>query len=522
LKSHNTQECLPALGSIVNDQETKSGDLAKVVYVKSSSNICEADFTDGQPSRGDVKVATRKGKPVMGVNSGLRQNTVLVVDHDRRALTPCTPARARQLLAKGKATVIRRFPFTIILREKLEGTADKISQAVEIRIDPGSKETGIVIAHKKQNRVLFAMVLVHRGSMIKNSLTSRRSLRSSRRNRKTRYRQARFDNRKRPEGWLAPSLEHRVLTTMTWVNRFARWSPLDSIAVERVKFDMQKITNPEISGVEYQQGELQGFEVREYLLEKFDRTCVYCGTKNTPLQIEHIHPRAKGGSNKVSNLALACQPCNQKKGSQLIEKFLSNKPELLKKIKTMTSKSLSDASAVNSTRNKLLSTLLKTGFDCRVGNGAQTKYNRTKNKYPKDHWIDAACIGDYGFMVRLNTDMQVLRVKSMGHGSRQMCRTDKYGFPISHRSNQKIHFGFQTGDIVVASVPKGKNAGMHVGRVQVRARGSFNISKPGGRIQGINHKHCRTIQKTDGYEYQLISPGSSPSSPSGASGKEVL
>jgi 5-methylcytosine-specific restriction endonuclease McrA len=228
------------------------------------------------------------------------------------------------LLSKGKAAVIRRLPFIIILREKKENRA---AQVVETRIDPGSKESGLVLVHKVQNRVLFAMVLVHRGNEIKNSLTSRRQLRRGRRSRKTRYREARFDNRTKEEGWLAPSLKHRIFTTMTWVNRLKKWTALESAAVERVKFDMQKMTNAEISGAEYQQGELQGYEVREYLLEKFDRTCAYCGARNVPLQIEHIHPKARGGSNKVSNLTLACQPCNQKKGSKPVEKFLKNKPE---------------------------------------------------------------------------------------------------------------------------------------------------------------------------------------------------
>ncbi|CAK0764644.1 5-methylcytosine-specific restriction enzyme A [Gammaproteobacteria bacterium] len=89
---------------------------------------------------------------------------------------------------------------------------------------------------------------------------------------------------------------------------------------------MQKMENPEISGVEYQQGTLEGYEAREYLLEKWARECAYCGKKDVPLNIDHIHPKARGGSNRISNLTLACHPCNEKKGSQDAKVFLAKDP----------------------------------------------------------------------------------------------------------------------------------------------------------------------------------------------------
>src|SRR5690606_33472877 len=113
-------------------------------------------------------------------------------------------------------------------------------------------------------------------------LLSRRQSRRSRRNRKTRYRPARFLNRTRPEGWLPPSLMSRVHNITTWANRLYKFTPMTHIAMELVKFDMQAMQNPEISGMEYQQGELAGYEVREYLLEKWNRKCAYCGAKDTP------------------------------------------------------------------------------------------------------------------------------------------------------------------------------------------------------------------------------------------------
>ena len=129
--------------------------------------------------------------------------------------------------------------------------------------------------------------------------------------------------------------------------------------MELVRFDMQKIQNPEISGVEYQQGELMGYEVREYLLEKWDRKCAYCGKTDIPLEIEHIVPKSKGGSNRVGNLTLACTACNRKKGNKPLEQFLSRKPELLKRIQKQSGVPLKDAGAVNASRWDLFRTLEK-------------------------------------------------------------------------------------------------------------------------------------------------------------------
>jgi Restriction endonuclease len=199
--------------------------------------------------------------------------------------------------------------------------------------------------------------LIHRGYAIKSSLEdcgdrhlACRAIRRSRRNRKTRYRQARFLNRTRSRGSLAPSLQHRVETTLTWVLRLRKLAPLGSISQELVRFDLQQMENPEISGIEYQQGELQGYEIREYLLNQWERKCAYCRAENIPLQVEHIKPKAKGGTNRISNLCLSCEKCNQKKGTQDIGQFLAKNPEVLQRILSQAKRPLKDAAAVNSTR----------------------------------------------------------------------------------------------------------------------------------------------------------------------------
>ncbi|HIC96633.1 TPA: HNH endonuclease, partial [Candidatus Bipolaricaulota bacterium] len=241
---------------------------------------------------------------------------VFVIDTNKQPLQPCHPARARQLLKKGKAAVYRRYPFSIILKYEV---SDAEIQPLRLKIDPGSKTTGLAIVNNDTGDVVFAAELEHRGQQIKKSLDSRRALRRGRRSRKTRYRKPRFNNRTRPKGWLPPSLMSRIYNIETWIRRLRQLCPIVAISLELVKFDTQAMVNPEISGVEYQQGELFGYEVREYLFEKFGRKCAYCGAENIPLQVEHIVPKARGGSNRVSNLTIACKKCNQRKGNQTAE-----------------------------------------------------------------------------------------------------------------------------------------------------------------------------------------------------------
>lgn len=246
------------------------------------------------------------------------------------------------MLKLGQAAVYVRYPFTIILKYAVSHPE---KQPTQLKIDPGSKTTGLALV--QGDKVLWGAELTHRGQQIKNDLESRCALRRNRRNRKTCYRKPRFLNRTRKPGWLPPSLESRVKNIVTWVNRICRYVPITGISQELVKFDLLAMQNPEISGKEYQQGELAGYEVREYLLAKWGRKCAYCGVENLPFEVEHIHPKSKGGSDRVSNLTLACRGCNQAKGNQDIRDFLSKKPDILSRILKQTSQPLKDATAVN-------------------------------------------------------------------------------------------------------------------------------------------------------------------------------
>ncbi|WP_448215598.1 RNA-guided endonuclease IscB [Endozoicomonas sp. 2B-B] len=442
-------------------------------------------------------------------------NRVFVLDKDKKPLMPCHPARARKLLGKGKAAVFRRYPFTIILKEREGG----VVQPLELKFDVGSKTTGIAVVadSDRGKKVVFAAELQHRGQRVKDSLESRRATRRARRNRKTRYRQARFDNRARPKGWLPPSLMSRVFNTETWTKRLCLKAPISDVAVERVKFDMQLMENPDISGVEYQRGTLFGNELRQYLLYRDGHKCSYCkGVSNDPiLNIEHFKPKSLGGSNRISNLHIACRTCNEAKGSTQPEAWLKTISKKKNKLDTARVRNvtnilkgkkvncLKDAAAVSATRNETARRVQAIGLPTTFATGGRTKFNRTQQGYKKEHWIDAACVGESGTSVYIPESTKPLIIKAMGRGSRQMCRVDKYGFPRTKAKGSKQVKGFQTGDIVKAIVPAGKRQGTYTGRVAVRTTGSFNIKTETDTIQGISWRNCQTVQLVDGYGYSL-------------------
>jgi hypothetical protein len=230
--------------------------------------------------------------------------------------------------------------------------------------------------------------------------------------------------------------------------------------------------------------------VREYLLEKWHRRCAYCGQEGVPLEIEHLTPRSRGGSNRVSNLTLACHPCNQKKGNRTAAEF--GHPELQAKAKAP----LKDAAAVNAARYAIGNAIRAIGLPTSFWSGERTKHNRVAQGYQKDHWVDAACVGASGGSVSLN-GIKPFTITATGHGQRQVVRTDRYGFPRGAAGRVKRSYDFQTGDIAKLRVPKGKYAGTHVGRIAgIRADGRFDLNKITSRWI-----HFTLIQRSDGYAY---------------------
>ena len=407
-----------------------------------------------------------------------------VLAKNKKPLMPCHPARVKELLRKGKAKVVRLYPFTIRLTKRSAGNI----QPVELKLDPGAKHSGIALLTTK--RILWLAEITHRKAAIQKAMLQRSGFRRRRRNANTRCRPARWLNRCRKVGWLPPSIQSIVDNLFSWIARLRRYVPVTGITAEIVKFDTQKLQNPEISGEEYQRGTLSGYEIWEYLLEKFNHTCVYCEKTDIPLTQDHVVPRASLGSNRVSNLVTSCLPCNQRKGKQPVETFLAGKPKQLAKIKFQLKDSMAPAAAANSSRNALRSGLESLGLPVTFSTGAQTKFNRRQHTIPKSHALDAAFTGDV--QSAKNWNAPVLEIKAMGRGKHQRTKTDAFGFPRLYLPRVKMVHGFQTGDIV--ATPKG------TGRIAVRSSGHFSLAARAGKTT-VKHTQCRLVQRAYGYNY---------------------
>lgn len=451
--------------------------------------------------------------PGKGAGRSNPSNHVFVLDKHGHPLMPCNAARARQLLGAGRARVHRIAPFVIRLVDREQGAAT--TQPIRLGIDPGSKGTGLALyriespSQCEVRHVLFGLELQHRSGIIRKRIGQRAAHRRRRRSSNLRYRSPRFDNRTTKQGWLAPSLYSRVQHIDSWTARLLRWAPITGTDLELVRFDMQQMQNPEISGVEYQQGTLAGYEAREYLLEKWGRKCAYCDAENVPLNLDHVAPKSRDGSDRVSNLTLACIPCNQAKDNRPVEEFLAHDAKRLGRVKAQLRSPLRDAAAVNATRWAVKARLEALGTPVACWSGGRTKWNRHRLLVAKSHVADAAVCGDVQGV--RHAGVVYLVAAATGRGSHQRTRTDAFGFARLYLPKVKRFHGFATGDLVVADVPLGRKAsGHHTGRVAVRASGSFRV----GTLDGINWQHCRLLQRADGYRYtQGAAPPPGPERP---------
>lgn len=352
-----------------------------------------------------------------------RQNlrvSVYVLNMRGQPLMPTIPRKARMLLKTGKAKVAQRNPFTI----QLNYATGETKQPIQLGIDPNYSKIGFSAVTDKRELISGEVTL---RDNIPKKLTERRMYRRNRRN-KLRYRKPRFDNRKRKET-LSPSIRQKLQTFVGFIDKIKHVLPVTSTCVEVSSFDTQKMQNPEISGMKYQQGELQGYEVREYLLEKYGRTCVYCGESNIPLQVEHIIPTSRGGSDRVSNLTISCSTCNQKKGNKTAQEF--GHPEIQEQAK----ESLKATAFMNTIRWKLVNLL-----NCDHTYGYITKCKRIKLNLEKSHPNDAFVIagGTYQERTRPYQGKQTRR-------NNRSLQTNRNGFKPSIR---KTKYGFGPNDIV--------------------------------------------------------------------------
>ena len=305
---------------------------------------------------------------------------------------PLMPTRrfghVRRMLRSGRAKVVRRTPFTI----QLTYESTSYVQPVSLGIDTGSRHIGI--SATTEGKELYAGEVALRDD-ISGNLAARRQYRRGRRSRKTRYRKPRFDNRVRSKhkGWLAPSVEAKIGTHMRVISDVCSILPINRITVEIAAFDTQKMRDPEISGIEYQQGTLMGYEVREYLAEKFSHKCCYCGKpqgNGIRFEVEHLTPKARGGSDRITNLGWSCHDCNKKKGTMTCEEF--GHPEARMEAEAGM-KQAAHMSIMRWTLYRRLKTVY--GDKLHMTYGSVTSYRRNAAGLNKTHVSDARCISGY-------------------------------------------------------------------------------------------------------------------------------
>ena len=364
---------------------------------------------------------------------------VFVLDKSKKPVNMISHAKARILLKNRLAVVHKVYPFTIRLRDNSCVSNDK---TYTVKIDLGSKHTGIAIIDDKDTVVMLAEI-EHRGHIIKRDMNSRRVVRNSRRQRKTRYRESRFLNRTKPKGWIAPSVKSRADNVINFIKKYKKFLNINKVMIENVSFDTaQMSSNTNLIGIGYQQGPLYNTNLREFVFSRTNGRCSYCGAKAT--EIDHIIPRAQGGSNSVHNLTPACRSCNQKKSNLSLKDFgeIMNKdyshlePKKLPK----------DAAIVQLARNYMVREITKLVPDTTTHDAWLTKCNRDSLGLSKQHYYDALSVGEVPNKFDFFTD-KILVISAKGRGSRKMCKVDKYGFPRTAAKASKSVEGFQTGDI---------------------------------------------------------------------------
>ena len=399
-------------------------------------------------------------------------------------------------LRKGLARVVSREPLTIRLRFETTG----YRQPATVGIDTGAQTVGIA-ALTNGEVVLQAEVRLR--TDIKGKLDQRRQYRRARRSRKTRYRPARFANRRRPEGWLAPSLHSKAAATVKAVQWVTTLLPVHQVMVEVGSFDTQRMQSPEITGIIYQQGELYGYLVREYVLTKWKRQCSYCRRTGVPLQLEHVVPKARGGSDRVSNLALACESCNQKKGAQTAAEF--GFPQVQAQAKVP----LKDAAHVSSIKTRVIHDLQAIFGEKQVclTYGYETKFKRVQVlDLPKSHANDAVAIAcEIGEVVKPVETVYHLRCLARGqyqrfngpHSEHKCWAPRKVrGFKLYELVKVKGQVGYiagrrEKGAFVVKDEALGKNL------LEVTPRKLMRVARPTHGWM-ITRQPAMTIRREDG------------------------
>lgn len=419
-----------------------------------------------------------------------------VLDQHGKPLMPTTRlGKVYRLLKTQKAHIVSYEPFTIQLDYEPD---THIIQPMTLGVDSGAIHSGYSVANEQ--REFYSSEVIARDN-ISYRISDRRMYRQNRRYRKTRYRKPRFNNRKnKKKGWLPPSLEQKVAVQLNEIDHLHRHFPIETIIVEVAEFNIQKIKNPDISGKDYQQGTLQGYNIRNYLLEKHGRKCFYCDKEVSNFEVEHMLPKAKGGSNRIDNLTLSCHSCNQKKGTLTAEEFIKQTlpaEKVAKKLKQLSKEKrlFKYMAHMNATRWTLYDAINDKYPNVKMTYGYITKYNRIQAGLPKAHHIDAKCIT--GFAQVPSFDTTVVKMKMRRHNRQLHRATFSKGHVRKAASLPTVMFGFRLYDIVMYN-----NHRYYIkGR---RSNGSFTlVSLEGLKDEDRTYKKLTLLAHTNAYLIKL-------------------
>ncbi|MFT0803194.1 RNA-guided endonuclease IscB [Bacillus swezeyi] len=356
---------------------------------------------------------------------------VYTLNKQGQPLMPCSPRKARLLIQKQKAKVIKRTPFTIQL---LYGSSG-YKQTISLGVDAGTKHIGV--SATTEQKVLFEADVQLRTD-IQKLLATRSQFRRARRSRTTRYREARFLNRKKSQGWLAPSIQHKVDSHLKVINLVHTILPVKRITVEVAQFDTQLLKNPSIEGEGYQQGEQMGFwNVREYVLFRDKHTCQRCKGKKKDkiLNVHHIESRKTGGDSP-DNLITLCETCHHEIHKKGLEHAIQRK-----------TKSLRDASQMTVMRWFIFNGLKKQYPHIRLTYGYITKHIRITNQLEKSHMVDARCISGYP-LAKPNDVIYLLKFVRKNNRQLHKATIIKGGIRKANKAERYVK-GFQLFDKVI-------------------------------------------------------------------------
>lgn len=397
---------------------------------------------------------------------------VYVLNCHGKPLMPCQPRKARLLLKEGRAKIVMMVPFTLQL---LHGSSG-YKQEVSLGVDAGTQHIGV--SATTENAVLFEAEVKPRTD-IQELLAIHSQFRRARRQRKTRYRKARFLNRKKPEGWLAPSVQHKVevhLKTITMVHKIL---PVSKTAIEVAQFDLQKINNPEIEGSEYQEGPQLGFwNVREYVFFRDAHQCQWCkGTSKDPiLNVHHIESRKTGGDSP-DNLITLCETCHD----------LIHRTHQEHKLQRR-SQSVRDATQMSIIRWHIYEQAQTIFPNVHLTYGYITKHTRILHNLEKSHLMDARCISGRPLA---SSEGTCYLIKHVRRNNRQLHKaTIRKGGKRQRNTAPKYVYGFRLFDCV-----KYQSKMCFVfGR---RSSGYFDLrTLDGTQIHAsANYKQLKTVQR---------------------------